>query len=107
MQIFVNGIVTVTFQYEVSQDYFNEACKLSNVYPQDYKKFLEDDWLRIRKHLKQLVEDNEYSIEYHNVHDYDTISVDEVVIEDKDCTTVLYEIEDKVDSVYINDEKKL
>ena len=57
--------------------------------------------------MKQLVIDNEYEIEYHNVHDYSTVTVDEVVVDDDSTTTVLFEIEDKVDSVYIDDQKKL
>lgn len=107
MTVYVNGTLEVTYQYEVTQEQFNEACKLSNMYPQDYKNFTEEQWIKIRKHLKQIVIDDEYKIEYHNVHNYDTITVDEVVIDDDDSTTVLYEIEDNVDSVYINDQKKL
>lgn len=106
-KFYVNGTVTATYQFEVTKEQFDEACNWSNLNSEDYKNFSEDDWIKIRQHMKQLVIDNEYEIEYHNVHDYSTVTVDEVVADDDSTTTVLFEIEDKVDSVYIDDQKKL
>jgi hypothetical protein len=103
--IIVNGLVTVTYSFEVSEANFAQACKQANLYPQDFKNFRENDWLRIRKHLTQLVIDNEYNLSYDNVHSYDSISVDEVTLEDNDMTHVHYEIEDAVHEMSINDQK--
>lgn len=103
--IIVNGLVTVTYSLEVSEANFAQACKESNLYPQDFKNFRESQWLRIRKHLLQLVIDNEYNLSYDNVHSYDSVSVDEVTLEDDDMTHVHYEIGDVVDSMSINDQK--
>ncbi len=103
--IIVNGLVTVTYSLEVSEANFAEACKKANLYPQDFKNFRENDWLKIRKHLLQLVIDNEYNLSYDDVHDYDSISVDELTLEDDDMTHVHYEIEDAVHEMRINDQK--
>jgi hypothetical protein len=52
-----------------------------------------------------LVIDNEYNLSYDNVHSYDSVSVDEVTLEDDDMTHVHYEIEDAVHEMSINDQK--
>jgi len=103
--IIVNGLVTVTYSFEVSEANFAQACKQANLYPQDFKNFRESQWLRIRKHLTQLVIDNEYNLSYDDVHNYDSISVDELTLEDDDMTHVHYEIEDAVHEMSINDQK--
>jgi hypothetical protein len=52
-----------------------------------------------------LVIDNEYNLSYDDVHNYDSISVDELNLEDDDMTHVHYEIEDAVHEMRINDQK--
>jgi hypothetical protein len=64
--------------------------------------------VKIRKGFLLVCIDNELHLSYNDIHDYSRMSVDEVAVElNGDVTAVQYEIENKVDSVYINDERKI
>lgn len=106
MQTFVRGIVTVHFELEIDTDKFEEICEIFSLKAENHQSFTADDWVKIRKEFLDTCIDNELHLSYNDIHDYSTMSVDEVAIElNGDVTAVQYEIENKVDSVYINDEK--
>jgi hypothetical protein len=56
----------------------------------------------LRKALKDTVHDNDSDIEFVELHNSESISVDEVTIQDGDISVVTYEIGDKVYSIEID-----
>jgi hypothetical protein len=108
MQTVVRGIVTVHFELEIDADIFEEICDDCSLKAENHQSFTADDWVKIRKGFLLVCIDNELHLSYNDIHDYSRMSVDEVAVElNGDVTAVQYEIENKVDSVYINDERKI
>ena len=108
MQTFVRGIVTVHFELEIDTDKFEEICEIFSLKAENHQSFTADDWVKIRKGFLLVCIDNELHLSYNDIHDYSRMSVDEVAVElNGDVTAVHYEVENVVDSVYINDERKI
>lgn len=95
------GIVTVNFLLEIEPDTFKNVCEENNLDPKNVAKFTENDWLSIRSSLGDVVSNSEENIEYGEIYNHNTLSVDEVTVKTNDLITCLYEQGDAVHSIEI------
>ena len=100
--VMVRGIVMVNFEFEVDKDEFVALCKENNLDPNNVGKFSDSEWLSIRGGLGDIVSNDDSNIEYGDIYDHNTLSVDEVTVQTKDIITCVYEQGDAVHSVEIS-----
>ncbi len=100
--VVIRGIATMNFELTIEPDVFVAECSNLGLDANNFKSFTEDQWLMLRKALKDTVFDNESDIEFVELHNSESISVDEVTIQDDDISVVTYEIGDKVYSIEID-----
>ena len=102
MELSIRGIVTSNFLLEIDEDVFNEACEFLEFEPSQFKKFTPEQWQELRSALIDKTYDLECNIDYQEIHDDHSVSVDEVHISDSDnMTVVLYHKDGKTHSIDI------
>jgi hypothetical protein len=101
MELSIRGIVTSNFLLEIEEDVFNEACESLEFEPSQFKKFTPEQWVELRSVLIDKTYDFECNIDYQEIHDDHSVSVDEVHISDDDMTVVLFEKDGKFHSIDI------
>ena len=99
MELSIRGIVTSNFLLEIEEDVFNEACESLEFEPSQFKKFTPEQWVELRSVLIDKTYDFECNIDYQEIHDDHSVSVDEVHISDDDMTVVLFEKDGKFHSI--------
>ena len=100
--VMLRGVVMVNFELEVEPATFKNICEENNLDPNDVEKFTEKDWLSIRGSLGDLVSNSEEDIEYGDIFDHNSISVDEACVQTEDIITCTYEQGDAVYSIEIS-----
>ena len=101
MELSIRGIVISNFLLEIEEDVFNEACESLEFEPSQFKKFTPEQWVELRSVLIDKTYDFECNIDYQEIHDDHSVSVDEVHISDDDMTVVLFEKDGKFHSIDI------
>ena len=101
MELSIRGIVTSNFLLEIEEDVFNEDCESLEFEPSQFKKFTPEQWVELRSVLIDKTYDFECNIDYQEIHDDHSVSVDEVHISDDDMTVVLFEKDGKFHSIDI------
>ena len=101
MELSIRGIVTSNFLLEIEENVFNEACESLEFEPSQFKKFTPEQWVELRSVLIDKTYDFECNIDYQEIHDDHSVSVDEVHISDDDMTVVLFEKDGKFHSIDI------
>ena len=101
MELSIRGIVTSNFLLEIEEDVFNEACESLEFEPSQFKKFTPEQWFELRSVLIDKTYYYECNIDYQEIHDDHSVSVDEVHISDDDMTVVLFEKDGKFHSIDI------
>ena len=101
MELSIRGIVTSNFLLEIEEDVFNEACESLEFEPSQFKKFTPEQWVELRSVLIDKTYDFECNIDYQEIHDDHSVSVDEVHISEDDMTVVLFEKDGKFHSIDI------
>ena len=100
--VVLRGIVMVNFELEIEPEAFKNVCEENNLDPKNVAKFTDNDWLSIRGYLGDVVSNTEENIEYGEIYNHNTLSVDEVTVQTNDIITCLYEQGDAVYSIEIS-----
>lgn len=102
--VVVRGIATFNFELMLDSDTFENVCNELDLNAEDYRTFTEEQWLKVRKNLKDTTFDNEERIEVVDLYDASRISVDEVTLQTdfNDISVITYEIGDKVHSIELD-----
>jgi len=102
MELSIRGILTANFELTIDKADFADACESVKLDPEQFKEFTFEQWETLRKALIQTTCDMEADIDYVEIHEANTVSVDEIHIDDTDkMTIVTYQQDGKVDSVDI------
>lgn len=99
--VVLRGIVTVNFELEIDTDEFAEICENNGLDPENINKFSKSDWLAIRSGLEAIVASDEQNIEYADIYEAGTISVDEASAQtdDGDIFSCYYNKDNSVHSI--------
>ena len=99
--VVLRGIVTVNFELEIDVDDFAEICENNGLDPENINKFSKSDWLAIRSDLNGIVPDNEPDIDYVDIYENGTVSVDEASVktDDGDIFSCYYNKDNSVHSI--------
>lgn len=102
--VVVRGIATFNFELLLDSDTFVSVCSELDLNAEDYRTFTEEQWLKVRKNLKDTTADYEENIVVVDLYDTSRISVDEVTLQNDlmDISVVTYEIGDKVHSIELD-----
>jgi len=102
--VVVRGIATFNFELMLDSDTFENVCNELDLNAEDYRTFTEEQWLKVRKNLKDTTFDNEEHIEVVDLYDASRISVDELTLQTdfNDISVITYEIGDKVHSIELD-----
>ena len=100
--VVVRGIATFNFELTLDSETFETVCDQVDLYAKDYRTFTEEQWLKVRKNLKDTTWDKQEDIEVVDLHDTERISVDEVTLQTNDISVITYEIGDKVYSIELD-----
>ncbi len=102
MELSIRGILTANFELTIDEADFADACESVELDPEKFKKFTFAQWQKLRDALIDTTCNMESEIDYVEIHDANTVSVDEIHIDDTDnMTIVTYQHDGKVDSVDI------
>jgi hypothetical protein len=94
MELSIRGIVTTNYELEISKDNFDEACQDAGLKSENLSKFTSDDWTKLNKHIKQIVDNLQADIDHTEIHHTNTIKVDEIHIDTKkDLKVVQYDMD--------------
>ena len=86
----------------IDSETFETVCDQVDLNAKDYRTFTEEQWLKVRKNLKDTTWDKQEDIEVVDLHDTERISVDEVTLQTNDISVITYEIGDKVYSIELD-----
>ena len=100
--VVVRGIATFNFELTLDSETFETVCDQVDLNVKDYRTFTEEQWLKVRKNLKDTTWDKQEDIEVVDLHDTERISVDEVTLQTNDISVITYEIGDKVYSIELD-----
>ncbi len=100
--VVVRGIATFNFELTLDSETFETVCDQVDFNAKDYRTFTEEQWLKVRKNLKDTTWDKQEDIEFVDLHDTERISVDEVTLQTNDISVITYEIGDKVYSIELD-----
>ena len=100
--VVVRGIATFNFELTLDSETFETVCDQVDLNAKDYRTFTEEQWLKVRKNLKDTAWDKQEDIEVVDLHDTERISVDEVTLQTNDISVITYEIGDKVYSIELD-----
>ena len=100
--VVVRGIATFNFELTLDSETFKTVCDQVDLNAKDYRTFTEEQWLKVRKNLKDTTWDKQEDIEVVDLHDTERISVDEVTLQTNDISVITYEIGDKVYSIELD-----
>ena len=102
MEISIQGVVKVNFELTIDEDVFNDVCVECGLDSKNFKKFSNDDWDMLNKHLIQAVRNNEDDIIHNEIYDSNSVWADTLTINDrKNMTTVYYDQKRNFDTVEI------
>jgi hypothetical protein len=100
--VVVRGIATFNFELTLDSDTFVNVCSELDLNAENYRTFTEEQWLKVRKNLKDTTWDNQENIEVVDLYDTSRISVDEVTLQTDEISVITYEIGDKVYSIELD-----
>jgi hypothetical protein len=103
MELSLRGVAKVNFELEVNESDFKQACSSVGLDSANFKTFTPEEWNTLRTSLIQVVNDFASSNDFTELHDGNSVLLDEVHIDDaKNMTVLQYDMDGKFHFCEIN-----